>query len=267
MKRILVALSLLVCAYVNAPVFAADNSAEYRLGMGDSIRIVVFQNPDLTLETRISETGTITYPLIGSVQLGGLTVAAAEQHIAKGLKEGDFVQQPQVNITVLQVRGNQVSVLGQVARPGRLPLETFTTRVSEVLAMAGGVTPTGGDTAILAGVRDGKPFRKEIDIAGLYLSEQSPEDLIVASGDTIYVHRAPVYYIYGEVQHPGSLRVERGLTVRQALAQGGGLTARGTEKRLRLHRKGVEGKIEEISPTLDTPIMADDVLYVRESLF
>jgi polysaccharide biosynthesis/export protein len=267
MKRILVALYVLVCACVNAPVFAADSSAEYRLGMGDSIRIVVFQNPDLTLETRISETGTITYPLIGPVQLGGLTVAAAEQYIAKGLKEGDFVQQPQVNITVLQVRGNQVSVLGQVARPGRIPLETFTTRVSEILAMAGGVIPTGGDTAILAGVRDGKPFRKEIDIAGLYLSEQSPEDLIVASGDTIYVHRAPMYYIYGEVQHPGSFRVERGLTVRQALAQGGGLTARGTEKRLRLHRKGAEGKIEEISPTLDTPIMVDDVLYVRESLF
>jgi polysaccharide export outer membrane protein len=252
---------------MSAPVFAADNSGEYRLGMGDSIRIVVFQNPDLTLETRISEAGTITYPLIGSVQLGGLTVAAAEQHIAKALKDGDFVQQPQVNITVLQVRGNQVSVLGQVARPGRIPLETFTTHVSEVLAMAGGVTPTGGDTAILAGVRDGKPFRKEIDIAGLYLSEQSPEDLVVASGDTIYVHRAPVYYIYGEVQHPGAFRVERALTVRQALAQGGGLTARGTERRLRIHRKGVDGKIEEISPTLDTSIMADDVLYVRESLF
>jgi polysaccharide export outer membrane protein len=267
MKRILIALYVLVCASVSIPVFAAETPGEYRLGAGDTIRIVVFQNPDLTLETRVSESGAINYPMIGAVQLGGLTVGSAEQHIAKGLRDGDFVQHPQVNITLLQVRGNQVSVLGQVARPGRVPLETFTTRVSEVLAMVGGVSPTGADTAILVGTRDGKPFRKEIDVAGLYLSDQSPEDIVVASGDTIYVHRAPVYYVYGEVQHPGSFRVERGLTVRQALAQGGGLTARGTESRLRLHRKGSDGRTEEIRPSLDTIVLPDDVLFVRESLF
>jgi polysaccharide biosynthesis/export protein len=267
MRRVLGLLSLLVCFGLVIPALAADKPSEYTLGTGDTIRILVFQNPDLTLETRVSESGAITYPLIGSVQVGGLTIRATEQRIAKGLKDGGYVQQPQVNITLLQVRGSQVSVLGLVARPGRIPLETFNTRVTEVLALAGGIAPTGADTVVVIGMRDGKPFRKEIDIAGLFLDNQAAEDIVVTGGDSIYVHRASVYYIYGEVQHGGSFRVERGMTVQQALAQGGGLTARGTESRLRLHRRGADGKIQEIKPSLRTLIMPDDVVYIGESLF
>lgn len=267
MRRIFGALFLLICIGLVVPAHAADNPGEYTLGAGDTIRILVFQNPDLTLETRVSESGAITYPLIGSVQVGGLTIRAAEQRIAKGLRDGGFVQQPQVNIALLQVRGSQVSVLGLVARPGRIPLETFNTRVTEVLAMAGGIAPNGADTVVVVGMRNGKSFRKEIDIAGLYLDSQPAEDIVVVGGDSIYVHRAPVYYIYGEVQHGGSFRVERGMTVQQALAQGGGLTARGTESRLRLHRRGTDGKIQEIRPSLRTFIMPDDVVFVGESIF
>lgn len=249
------------------PARAVEKPGEFTLGAGDTIRILVFQNPDLTLETRVSESGAITYPLIGSVQVGGLTIRSAEQRIAKGLKDGGFVQQPQVNVTLLQVRGSQVSVLGLVAHPGRIPLEAFNTRVTEVLALAGGMAPTGADTVVVIGMRDGKPFRKEIDIAGLFLDNQPSEDIVVAGGDSIYVHRAPVYYIYGEVQRGGSFRVERGMTVQQALAQAGGLTARGTESRLRLTRRGADGKIQEIKPSLRTLIMPDDVVSVGESLF
>jgi polysaccharide biosynthesis/export protein len=227
----------------------------------------VFQNPDLTLETRVPESGTITYPLIGSVQIGGLGLGAAEQTIAKALRDGGFVKQPQVNIVLVQVRGNQVSVLGQVNRPGRFPLETFNTRISEMLATAGGIAATGADTVILVGSRNGKPIRKEVDVAGLYLGNRLDDDIAVAGGDTLYVHRAPLFYIYGEVQRPGSYRVERNMTVQQALAQGGGPTVRGTESRLRLHRRTADGKIQQLSPDLDAAILADDVLYVRESIF
>ena len=104
---------------------AADKQLEYQLGAGDTIRIVVFQNADLTLDTRVTENGTITFPLLGTIKIGGLTIGAAEQIIAKALKDGGFIQSPQVNIVLLQNRGNQVSVLGQVNRPGRFPLETF----------------------------------------------------------------------------------------------------------------------------------------------
>jgi polysaccharide export outer membrane protein len=246
--------------------YAAESNHDYPLGPGDVLRIQVFQNPDLTTETRVSETGLITYPLIGNVEVGGLPITAAEKKIAAALKHGGFVRQPQVNIIVLQMRGNQVSVLGQVSRPGRFPLETLS-RVSDMLAMAGGATPTGDDSAIVIGLRDGKPFRQVIDIPGLYLGEKSEHDIILSGGDVIYVHRAPVFYIYGEAQRPGAYRIERGMTIMQALAQGGGHTVRGSEWRLRLHRKNADGVVEKLSPEMTDTVQPNDIIYVRESIF
>ena len=270
-RRILVAIlsvvGSLVIVLAPSQAGAQEQQRDYQLGAGDAIRILVFQNPDLTLETRVSESGTITYPLIGAVQLGGLALSAAEQTIAKQLKEGGFVQQPQVTVVLLQNHGNQVSVLGQVNRPGRFPLETFNTRVSDMLAAAGGATAAGDDIAIVTGVRDGKAFRKEIDIPALFLGDKPEADVVVSGGDTIYVHRAPVFYIYGEAQRPGAYRIERNMTVMQALSQGGGPTQRGSEWFLRLHRKNASGVVERISPDMTDLVKPEDVIYVRESIF
>jgi polysaccharide export outer membrane protein len=263
----LIAGLLLFWSLLASMALAQDKAAEYTLGAGDTIHILVFQNPDLTLDTRVSENGTITYPLIGAVKLGGLSISTAEQTIAQALKDGGFVQQPQVNIAVLQVIGNQVSVLGQVNRPGRFPLQTMDTHVSEMLATAGGIAATGADVAIVVGKRDGRPFRKEVDIAGIYVDAKADADIPVRGGDVIYVHRAPTFYVYGEVQRPGSYRIERNMTVRQALAQGGGLTVRGTDWWLRVFRRGADGKIEKLSPELSDLVQPDDVLYLREALF
>ena len=240
--------------------------ADYKLGAGDAIHIQVYQNADLSLETRLSEGGSISFPLIGTVQLGGFTLAKAEQTIADALKNGGFVQQPQVNISLGQVRGNQVSVMGMANRPGRYPLETATTRISEILTIAGGIAPGGSDSVILMGMRDGKPMRKNIDIAGLFLDDRLEDDMAVLGGDMIYIHRAPMFYIYGEVQRPGTFRLERNMTVRQAMVQGGGPTLRGSESRLRLHRR-VNGQVVQSVPDLADPVLPDDVLFIRESLF
>jgi polysaccharide export outer membrane protein len=257
--------TLVIFAILFAPKAFADN-LDYPLGPGDILRIQVFQNPDLTTETRVSESGSITFPLIGGVEVGGLSVASAEKKLASALKKGGFIKQPEVTIVLLQMRGNQVSVLGQVNRPGRFPLETLS-RVSDMLAAAGGTTALGDDFAIVTGIRNGQPFRKVIDIPALYLDERSEEDIILAGGDTIYVHRAPVFYIYGEAQRPGAYRIERGMTVMQALAQGGGPTPRGSEWWLRLHRRNAEGIVEKISPEMTDAIQPNDILYVRESIF
>jgi polysaccharide biosynthesis/export protein len=265
MTQALTRILTLFFALLATTVFAEDNH-DYPLGPGDVLRIQVFQNPDLTTETRVSENGVITYPLIGNIDVGGLPISAAEKKVADALKKGGFVRQPQVNIILLQMRGNQVSVLGQVNRPGRFPLETLS-RVSDMLAMAGGTTAIGDDSAIVIGTRDGKPFRKVIDIPELYLGERSDEDIILKGGDVIYVHRAPVFYIYGEAQRPGAYRIERGMTVQQALAQGGGHTVRGSEWRMRLHRKNADGVVEKLSPEMTDPIQPNDIIYVRESIF
>jgi polysaccharide export outer membrane protein len=245
----------------------ARGNQDYRLGPGDAIGVQVYQSPDLSVDARVSENGVISYPLVGSVQLGGLTISEAERKIADALRTGGFLKAPQVNIVLRQVRGNQVSVLGQVSRPGRFPLETFTTRVSDMLAAAGGTTPTGDDVLIVTGQRGGKPFRKVIDIPGLFLNEKSGDDILLAGGDTLYVAKAPVFYIYGEAQKPGPYRIERGMTVMQALAQGGGPTVRGSQNRLRLHRRDASGKVVEAVPKLTDLVRPEDVIYVRESIF
>jgi len=257
----------LLLAMFALPANAQEKLVEYRLGAGDGIRVSVFQNPNLTLETRVAEDGAISYPLIGRVRIGGETLAGAESIIARALETGNYIQSPQVTIMLMQARSSQVSVLGLVNRAGRFPLETVNTRVSEMIAMAGGIAREGADFVILSGERNGKYFRKEIDVAALFLTGKHDDDVLVAGGDVIYVQRAPQFYVYGEVNRPGSYRVERGMTVRQALVQGGGPTQRGTERNLRLYRRGAAGELEASSPHLSEPVRPDDVLHVGESLF
>jgi polysaccharide export outer membrane protein len=241
--------------------------AEYRLAAGDVVRITVYQNPDLTLEGRISEAGTLSYPLLGAVRLGGLTVPDAERRIADGLRQGNFVRQPQVSVLVSQVRGNQASVLGQVNRPGRFPIEVADMRLSDMLAMAGGVAPTGADVITVVGSRDGRPFRREIDLVNMFRGANRQDDMLLVNGDVVFVERAPMIYIYGEVQRPGAFRLERDMTVMQGLATGGGLTQRGTERGMRVHRRGPDGKVQVVQPGMDERLRDGDVIYVRESIF
>ena len=241
--------------------------AEYRLAAGDLVRIMVYQNPDLTLEARLTETGHLSYPLLGPVRLGGLPVAAAERVIAEGLQRGGFVRQPQVTIAVMQVRGHQASVLGQVNRPGRYAIEVPDLRLSDLLAMAGGTAPGGADTVVVTGVRDTQFFRVEVDLPALFAPGGQARDFVIRHGDTVWVDRQPTVYIYGEVQRPGALRLERGMTLMQALASGGGLSARGTEKGIRVHRRAGDGRVRVFSPAMDEPVRDGDVVFVRESLF
>ena len=142
-------------AQAQSGVPGAGAAAEYRLGSGDVIRVNVYQNPDLTLETRVTEAGLVSYPLLGSIRLGSLSVTAAEKLIGDGLRSGNFVKNPQVTIVVLQVRGNQASVLGQVNRPGRYPIEVADMRLTDLLAMAGGAASNGADIVVVTGTRNG----------------------------------------------------------------------------------------------------------------
>lgn len=252
--------------------FAAVPSAraqlqEYHIGPGDILKISVFKSPDLTIEARVSEVGTISYPLLGSVQVSDLTLPGAEKKIAQLLKDGGFVVNPQVNILLTQAFGNLVSVLGEVNKPGRYPLDAAGGHLSGILATAGGVTPTGSDMAIVTGVRSGKVFRREIDFVKASSDGNPTDDIGLAGGDTVYVSRQQVFYIYGEVQHAGQYRLERGMTVMQALAVGGGVTTKGTRRGIVLHRRDEHGKVNETDVKLDDDVKDSDVIYVKESLF
>jgi len=129
------------------------------LGAGDSIRVTVFQNPDLTTETRISERGTIMFPLIGEVALAGQTPTGGAVQIAEQLKQGNYIRNPQVSLSVTQVRSRQVSVLGQVGRPGRYALDDVNSKLTDILALAGGISPAGDDVVTVTVAR-GSQIRK-----------------------------------------------------------------------------------------------------------
>jgi polysaccharide export outer membrane protein len=237
------------------------------LGVGDVVRITVYQNPDLSVEARVSENGQINFPLIGAVTIGGLSVAQAQALIEKRLRDGAFVLKPQVTIQTTQIKSSQISILGQVAKPGRYPIEIVGSKVSEMNAAAGGVVPGGADVVTLVGNRDGKPIKVDIDLPLVLQQGRADLDIPVENGDIIYIDRAPTFYMYGEVQRPGQLRLERGMTLMQALAQAGGLTARGTERGIKVHRKDASGTERVLELKMNDPVLRDDVIYVKESLF
>jgi polysaccharide biosynthesis/export protein len=258
---LLFALLLLTTAWT--PALAQQ---DYLLVPGDIVRISVFKNPDLSLDARISEGGTIGYPLVGAVPLGGLTLPAAERKIGQMLKDGGFVLNPQVNILLTTALGNLVSVIGEVNTAGRYSLDVTGGHLSGMLAAAGGVSESGGDVAIVTGTRNGKPFRREIDIVKMG-SGNGTDDIELHGGDSVFVNRFPVFYIYGQVQKPGQVRLERNMTVMQALASGGGVTGKGTQRGIVRHRRDAAGKVKEESVSLDDSVEDQDVIYVKESLF
>jgi polysaccharide export outer membrane protein len=263
----LLTIALLLLGAAVTPLRAQQQQQQYLLGPGDILKISVFKNPDLSLDARVSEAGTLNYPLIGSVQVGGLTLPAAEKKIGDLLREGGFVLNPQVNILVTQVFGGLVSVIGEVNTPGRYSIEAAGGHLSGMLAVAGGIAPTGSDNVIITGSRGGKAFRREIDIVAMSLGTAASEDIALAGGDTVFVNRAPLFYIYGQVQKPGQVRLERGMTVMQALAAGGGVTGKGTSRGIVRHRRDASGKVKEESVSLDEDVRDQDVIYVKESLF
>lgn len=244
-----------------------DRSRDYVVGAGDVLRITVYQNADLSLEARVNESGVISYPLLGSVNVGGRSVGEVESAIADGLKKGNFIKQPQVSVLVVQVRGNQASVLGMAGRPGRYPIEVKGMRLSELLALAGGVAPGGSEVVTLSGIRQGRPFRQQVDVSKLFGGNAVVDDPIVLNGDTLYIDRLPTVYIYGEVQRPGPISLTPDMTLMQALASGGGLTQRGTQRGMKIHRRNGSGKVEVVEPQLTDLLKPGDVIYVRESLF
>lgn len=245
---------------------SAAPAAGLPLGAGDVLKVAVYGNPDLNLEIRVSEGGNISFPLVGQVAVAGLAPEAAERKIAALLDSGGYVKKPQVNIIVTAVQSQTVSVLGQVNRPGRYPIEGRRS-LMDLLAMAGGIAADGGDKVSLIRKRNGATTRDEIDVVHMMRAGAMDGDVQVSGSDVVFVERAPKFYIYGEVQRPGAFRLERAMTVAQALSAGGGLSARGTERGLLIKRRDAQGQLQTIRAGQNDLIQVDDVVYVKESWF
>jgi polysaccharide export outer membrane protein len=204
--------------------------------------------------------------LIGAVKASGQTPSAVEKEIATRLSKGGFIVDPNVNLNIVQYRGQQISMLGRVNRPGKQTLEKVS-KVSDVLALAGGIAGDGADTITLVRTHDGKTEYRDIDVIALFRQGGEASNELVQDGDIINVARQPMFYIYGEVQRPGVFRLERNMSVVQALTMGGGLNSRGTQRGIMILRRDANGRMQELKTELADLVKSDDVIYVKESLF
>ena len=261
MRRAWLAMCGLAAIAVVAAAAAAD--ADYHLGPGDVVRISISGYPDMGVEARVSENGKLSYPFIGQLAVGGLSSAQAETLIAQRLVESAIVKNPQVSLLVLQFESQKISVLGQVAKPGQYGLEK-TSHLIDALALAGGaLNESAADEATLLR-EDGTKLN--VDLKKLFEGDVAQNPLI-SGGDTLFVPRAPQFYIQGEVQRAGVYKLERNMTVSQAIAAGGGLTRRGTAGRVELQRRDPQGLLRSQGAKPTEALQADDVLVVKESLF
>jgi polysaccharide biosynthesis/export protein len=172
-----------------------------------------------------------------------------------------------VNLLVTQYRSQVVAILGKVNRPGRMVLEGPTS-LTQALAWAGGVAPSGSERLILTRLTKGKQERIEYDLQQLlnYDAGDFPP-VWLRDGDTLYVPNAGRFYLNGEVHSPGMYPLDRPLNVMQALSAGGGPTARASNGSIKLLRPQANGKLQELRAKPEDPVMDGDVLVVKESLF
>ncbi|UCG77250.1 MAG: SLBB domain-containing protein [Nitrospirota bacterium] len=244
-------------------LFAAEN---YIVGEGDVLKITVYEHPDLETRARVSGDDTLKMPLIGNVSVSGLTVSMISEKITSLLADG-YIVKPHVSVFVEEFRSRKATILGQVNKPGIYVLSGNTTLL-ELLSNAGGLTKDAGEKAIIK--RERSSDEKEIltiDLKRLVEDGETSLDVALMDKDNIFISKAGVYFITGEVRDPDSYKHEQGTTVIKAVAKAGGFTDTAALKKIRIIRKvdGKEKVIEKVK--MDEPVLPDDVIIVPESFF
>jgi len=254
-----------------APEKPAATRQEYTLSPGDVVRITVYDHPDMGTVTRVSETGRVNLPLIGEVPVAGVTPPQAASRIAARLRDGKYIKNAQVSLFVERHRSPLVSILGEVQRPGKFPVRDPNSEdirtVSDLLAAAGGVNGNAADYATLIKKGEKGTVSQRIDLLALLQRGDMSQNVAIDAGDVLHVPRAALFYIYGEVQRPGTYRLERDMTLMQALAVGGGPNQRGTTRGIEIRRRNGDGSVTTRKAKLTETLQPEDVIYVKESLF
>jgi len=243
---------------------------DYLVGSQDVLKITVYEHPDLTTEVRVSEDGKITFPLVGELEVKGLSVQQIEKKIAERLSEG-YILNPQVSVFIEQYKGQKATVIGEVTRPGQYEI-TGPTYVSDAISMALGMTKDAGYIITLLrknSTEGGKVnnYQKiSIDVDRLFKDGDFTQNIQLQDRDVIYVPRVDFFYIYGEVNRPGVYRIEKGLTVKRAISIAGGFTPKASKNRIEItRRQGGKDIIKD--GDIDEPVEMDDVIMIKESIF
>lgn len=263
---------IVLCLFILLLTFSggmATAEPEYLIGVDDVIKVTVYNHPDLTATERVSGEGMIMLPLIGSVKLAGMPVEQAAKKISLLLGDG-FIMDPKVSVFVLEFRSRKIMIMGQVSRPGIFTLSGNTTFL-ELLTLAGGLTKEAGDKATikrktLEAGREGEGLIT-IDLRKLIELGDAARDVTLMDNDSIYIAKAGVFYITGEIKKPDSYKHEEGITVIKAATMAGGFSDKAAPGRIKIIRK-VDGKEKVIDRAgMDEVIHPDDIVIVPESYF
>jgi polysaccharide export outer membrane protein len=269
----------LVSAQAAQAVKAATppQQADYRVGSQDVLSITVWDQNDLSGKFAVETDGSFTFPLIGRVQVGGLTLRQVEEELKKRLSDGYF-KNPQLTVAVDTYKSQRVFITGEVRTPGTYTL-TGDMSLIEALARAGSTLPTAGAEVNIIHPEEGKAATGPISVGQANLANIERVDLrelqagtfskniALRDGDTIWVPHAETIYVYGQVKNPGAYFVQtKDTTVMQALSLAGGVTDRGSTSRIKIVRI-VRGQKTELKAKLTDLVLPGDTIMVAERFF
>jgi polysaccharide export outer membrane protein len=274
--------ALLLCVVLAAPAANAQQ-ADYVIGPQDLLTITVWGQDKLNGRFTVETDGTFTFPLIGRVHAGGLTLRGLEAELRQRLADGFFTK-PQVTVAIEQYRSQRVFVVGEVRSPGPYSLTGDITLI-EALARAGSTQPSAGDEAVIvrpaAGAAVAGPVipsgaldRADGDDTGEVIRVDIRDlergvlgrNVRLRDGDTVFVPRAATMFVFGQVKNPGEYAIRSDTSVLQALSLAGGVTDRGSTNRIKIVRV-IGGKKKEISVRLNDLLQAGDTVIVQERFF
>jgi polysaccharide export outer membrane protein len=263
-----------VLALLFASSALAQEGNEYVVGPKDVLNVAIWRQPTLSGTFTVDESGAVHMPLVGRVDVGGLTRKDIESAVATALAAG-FVRSPQVTVSIEQFRSQHIFITGEVRQPGAVALSGRMTLI-EALARAGSVTERAGLEAIVARPKqpvagtapaafDGSSEILRVNLADLQRGNLSV-NLQMRSGDTVFVPRAPTVHVLGEVRTPGEYPIFPGSRVAEVLSRAGGVGERGSSGRIRVMRR-VSGKDKELKVGLQDVLQPGDIVVVRERIF
>ena len=256
---------------------ADQGPGNYVVGPQDVLSITVWDQADLSGKFTVETDGSFTFPLIGRIPAGGMTLRDLEAELRKRLAEGYF-KNPQVSVAVEQYRSQRIFIIGEVRTPGAFPLTGDMTLI-EALARAGSTTQEAAGEVVISRAPPGKtpaapilPNQDEasevirVNIRDLQSGKLS-QNAALRDGDTIYVPRAETIYVFGQVRTPGAYPLRSmDTTVLQALSLAGGVTDRGSTNRIKIVRM-VNGQKVERTAKLGDAVLPGDTIIVRERFF
>jgi polysaccharide export outer membrane protein len=250
-----------------APAAADANQAKYLVGAQDLLKVTVLDEAELTQSYRVDSDGSITFPYIGRVPAAGLTLGELQDRIRTKLADG-YLKNPQVRVEVESYKSQSVMVSGEVRQPGKITM-TGAMTVLEALAAAG--SPTQSASSELTIAHPKKPGAATTDAELIRVNWKDLNlgrgtDLALQDGDLINIPKAQTFYLTGQIHNPGSYVLEPGTNVQQAIAMAGGLSERGSDRRITASRL-VKGKLTDISLKMEDRVMANDVITIGQRLF